>query len=278
MSTEQIRMKAAWKKPSAGWLVAGALPTALFLAFIGVPLAALLVRGLGADGFWDALGGHRVLDALRLSFVTSAIAAGVMVLVGTPLAYALARRRFPGRTVVDAMIELPIVLPPIVGGLAMLMAFGRTSIIGGWLDGIGLHLPFTMIAVVMAEIFVAAPFYIRSAKLGFEAVDPGLEEMAQTLGATPQRSFFLVTLPLAWRALVGGLVLAWARAISEFGATLMFAGNLPGRTQTMPLAILSALESDLGAALALAVVMLAVSLGVLLAARWFASRGDRSAA
>lgn len=271
-------MKAAWKKPSAGWLVAGALPTALFLAFIGVPLAALLVRGLGADGFWDALGGHRVLDALRLSFVTSAIAAGVMVLVGTPLAYALARRRFPGRTVVDAMIELPIVLPPIVGGLAMLMAFGRTSIIGGWLDGIGLHLPFTMIAVVMAEIFVAAPFYIRSAKLGFEAVDPGLEEMAQTLGATPQRSFFLVTLPLAWRALVGGLVLAWARAISEFGATLMFAGNLPGRTQTMPLAILSALESDLGAALALAVVMLAVSLGVLLAARWFASRGDRSAA
>lgn len=271
-------IRAASRKPSAGWLAAGALPTALFLAFIGLPLVALVVRGLGADGFWASLGGHRVLEAMRLSFVTSAIAAGIIVLIGTPMAYALARRRFPGRTVVDAMIELPIVLPPIVGGLAMLMAFGRTSLIGGWLDGVGIRLPFTMLAVIMAEIFVAAPFYIRSAKLGFEAVDPGLEEMAQTLGATPLHSFFLVTMPLAWRALIGGLVLAWARAISEFGATLMFAGNLPGRTQTMPLAILSALESDLGAALALAVLMLAVALCVLLAARWLAARGDRGSA
>ena len=256
-----------------GWLVVGGLPMALFLLFIGLPLVALFVRGFGEEGFWASLGQDTVLSALRLSFVTSLIAVAIVALVGTPLAYHLARSRFKGRSLIDAFIELPIVVPPVVAGLAMLMAFGRRGFIGEGLDSIGVSLPFTMTAVIFAQIFVGAPFFIRSAKLGFEAVDPGLEEIAQTLGMSPLKTFMRVSLPLARRALVGGLVLAWARAISEFGATIMFAGNLPGRTQTMPLAILSALESDLGAALALAVVLVIISLAVLVAVR-LALRGS----
>lgn len=257
-----------------GWLAGGGLPTVLFLLFIGLPLVALFVRGFGEEGFWASLGGQTVVKALRLSFLTSLITVAIVAVVGTPLAYFLARSRFRGRALIDACIELPIVLPPIVAGLAMLMAFGRRGFIGEGLEAIGVSLPFTLTAVVFAQLFVGAPFYIRSAKLGFEAVDPSLEEMAQTLGASPVGTFFRVALPLASRAMVGGLVLCWARAISEFGATIMFAGNLPGRTQTMPLAILSALESDLGSALALAVVLVVISLGVLVAVR-LALRGWR---
>ena len=251
-----------------GWLVAGGLPTALFLLFIGLPLLALFIRAFGEEGFWGSLGGETVLSALRLSFITSLITVAIVAVVGTPLAYYLARSRFKGRGLIDAFIELPIVVPPVVAGLAMLMAFGRQGFIGGPLDSIGVSLPFTMTAVIFAQIFVGAPFYLRSAKLGFEAVDPGMEEIAQTLGLSPLRAFLRVSLPLALRALVGGLVLCWARAISEFGATIMFAGNLPGRTQTMPLAILGALESDLGAALALSVVLVVISLAVLVAVRF----------
>ena len=261
------------RRPSAGWLAVGGAPTLLFLLFTGVPLVALLFRGLGHGGFWGSLGEDTVVQAVRLSFITSSIAIGIIVLVGTPLAHFLARARFPGHGVIDAVIELPIVLPPVVVGLAMLMAFGRTSPIGEGLDSIGVSLPFTMAAVVMAQLFIAAPFYIRSAKSGFEAVDPTLEEIAQTLGASPLRTFFRVSVPLSFRALAGGLVLAWARAISEFGATIMFAGNLAGKTQTMPLAILSALESDLGAALALSVVLLVLALAFLLVIRMLISRG-----
>ncbi len=252
---------------SAGWLAVGGLPTALFILFIGLPLLALFIRGFGQDGFWASLGQDTVLEALRLSFITSLIAVAVVAVVGTPMAYFLARSRFKGRGLLDALIELPIVVPPVVAGLAMLMAFGRNGLIGGALDSIGVSLPFTMTAVIFAQIFVGAPFYIRSAKLGFEAVDPGLEEIAQTLGRSPLQTFFRVTMPLASRAMIGGLVLCWARAISEFGATIMFAGNLPGRTQTMPLAILSALESDLGSALALSVILVLISLAVLVAVR-----------
>lgn len=262
----------ASSRRGAGWWLLGAPPLLLFLLFVGLPLVFLVIRGLAQEDFAAQVTRHQVLQAVRLSFTTSSISVLVMLLVGTPLAYFLARRRFPGHRLVDTLIELPIILPPVVAGLAMLMAFGRTSLLGRALDGVGIHLPFTLAAVVFAELFVAAPFYIRAAKLGFEAVDPGLEELAQTLGASPTRAFFRVTLPLARRALVGGLVLAWARAVSEFGATLMFAGNLPGRTQTMPLAVMSAFESSLGAALALSVLMLAIALLVLLVARLLLSR------
>ena len=266
------RGKSKLSRSGAGWWAIGGLPLALFLLFVGLPLGFLVARGLAQDDFFGYLTRPQVLQAVRLSFTTSTISLVIMVVVGTPLAYFLARHRFPGHRVVDTLIELPIILPPVVAGLAMLMAFGRVSPLGRALDGIGINLPFTVAAVIMAEIFVAAPFYIRAAKLGFEAVDPGLEELAQTLGASPWQSFRRVTLPLARRALIGGLVLAWARAISEFGATLMFAGNLPGRTQTMPLAVLAALESSLGATLALAVLMLAIAVLVLLAARLLLQR------
>ena len=261
-------------RPSITWGALGAAPLAVYALFIGVPLAALLVRGVAEDGFWSSFGGGTVLDALRLSLITSAISTAVIALLGTPAAYMLARSKFRGHTVADALIELPLVLPPVVAGLAMLMAFGRNSAIGEALEGIGVSLPFTMIAVVFAQIFVGAPFFLRAAKLGFQSVDRELEEIARTLGASPLRAFFRVSLPLARPALAGGLALAWARAIAEFGATIMFAGNLPGRTQTMPLAILSALESDLGAALALAVLLLAVALVVLTGGRLVAGGGE----
>jgi len=251
----------------AKWLAIGVLPTALFLLFVGLPFIALFAKGAGRESFWAALGQETVLDALRLSFITSGITVVIAVAVGTPVAYFLARSRFRGRDLIDALIELPIVLPPVVAGLGMLMTFGREGFLGGALDAIGVSLPFTMTAVVFAQLFVGAPFYIRSAKLGFEAVDPALEEVAQTLGVSPMRTFARVSLPLASRALMGGMVLCWARAISEFGATIMFAGNLPGRTQTLPLAILTALESDLDQALALAVLLAVIALLVLIAVR-----------
>jgi molybdate transport system permease protein len=175
---------------------------------------------------------------------------------------------------VDVLVELPIVLPPVVVGLAMLMAFGRQGIVGSALESAGINLPFTTAAVIFAQVFVAAPFYIRSAKLGFQSVSPDFEDVSQTLGVSPWATFWRLTLPLAAPSIVGGLALAWARAISEFGATIMFAGNLPGRTQTMPLAILTALESDLGSALTLSALLLGgsalvlVTLGLLARRRW----------
>ena len=161
--------------------------------------------------------------------------------------------------VIDTFVELPIVLPPVVAGVAMLMAFGRNGLLGPALSAIGVTLPFTTAAVIFAQVFVAAPFYIRAARIGFAGVDPTYEEVSQTLGVSPWATFWRLTLPVAWPSLLTGLTLAWARAVSEFGATIMFAGNLTGRTQTMPLAIMTAMESSLGSALALAVLLLAMS-------------------
>jgi molybdate transport system permease protein len=170
------------------------------------------------------------------------------------------------------MVELPIVLPPVVAGVAMLMAFGRQGLIGPALSELGIILPFTTTAVILAQIFVAAPFYIRASKLGFQSVDPDYENVSQTLGVSPWRTFWRLTLPMAAPSILTGVALAWARAISEFGATIMFAGNLTGETQTMPLAIMTAMESSLGAALALSVLLLIGSL-LILAALGLAARG-----
>ena len=250
---------------SAGlWLPAGVLATLIYVLFVGLPLVALFARSLSEEGFLSSLMGETALQALRLSFVTSAISMVVTVLLGTPFAYLLARSRAPVLRVVDALVELPIVLPPLVAGVAMLMAFGRRGILGMWLEDLGITLPFTTVAVIFAQLFVAAPFYVRAARLGFQAVHPEYENISHTVGVSPGWTFWRLTLPLAWPALAGGLALAWARAISEFGATIMFAGNLPGRTQTMPLAILSALESDLSVALGLSVLLVGTSALVLL--------------
>lgn len=238
---------------------AGIAATVVYVLFIGLPILALLVQASQQDGFLAGLTGDTVLQALRLTVVTSVVSMVVVVVIGTPFALLLARRRSTLLRVIDTFVELPIVLPPVVAGVAMLMAFGRNGLLGPALSAIGITLPFTTAAVIFAQVFVAAPFYIRAARIGFAGVDPTYEEVSQTLGVSPWATFWRLTLPVAWPSLLTGLTLAWARAVSEFGATVMFAGNLTGRTQTMPLAIMTAMESSLGSALALAVLLLAMS-------------------
>ena len=246
----------------------------LFVLFIGLPVVALLVQAARQSNFLDAVTGDVALTALRLSLFTSIVSIAVVVTLGTPFAYLLARSDSKWVRVVDGLVELPLVLPPVVAGVAMLMAFGRNGLIGSGLESLGITIPFTTTAVVFAQIFVASPFFIRAAKLGFQSVPKDYEDVAQTLGVSPWRTFFRVTLPLASPAMFTGLGLAWARALSEFGATMMFAGNLTGKTQTMPLAIMSAMESSLDNALALSVMLLAGSalmlavLGLLTRRNW----------
>ena len=238
---------------------AGVAATVVYVLFIGLPIVALLARAGQQEGFLAGLTGELVLQALRLTVITSVVSMVVVVAVGTPFALLLARRRSTLLRVIDTFVELPIVLPPVVAGVAMLMAFGRNGLLGPALAGLGVTLPFTTAAVIFAQVFVAAPFYIRAARIGFAGVDPTYEEVSQTLGVSPWATFWRLTLPVAWPSLLTGLTLAWARAVSEFGATIMFAGNLTGRTQTMPLAIMTAMESSLGSALALGVLLLAMS-------------------
>ena len=240
---------------------AGVAATVIYVLFIGLPIIALLVRAGQQEGFLAGLTGPLVLQALQLTVVTSVISLAIVVVIGTPFALLLARNGPTSRLlrIIDTFVELPIVLPPVVAGVAMLMAFGRNGLLGPALDSVGIALPFTTVAVVFAQIFVAAPFYIRAARIGFAGVDPAFEEVSQTLGVSPWQTFWRLTLPMARPSLLTGATLAWARAVSEFGATIMFAGNLTGRTQTMPLAIMTTMESSLGAALALAALMLAMS-------------------
>ena len=245
---------------------AGVVATVIYTLFIGLPILALLVRAGQEEGFLAGLTGQAALQALRLTAITSLTSLAIVIVAGTPFALLLARRRWTLLRVVDAFVELPIVLPPVVAGVAMLMAFGRHGLLGPALASVGISLPFTTGAVIFAQIFVAAPFYIRAARIGFAGVDPTYEEVSQTLGVSPWATFWRVTLPVAWPSLLTGATLAWARAVSEFGATIMFAGNLTGRTQTMPLAIMTTMESSLGDALALAALMLlmsALALGLL---------------
>jgi molybdate transport system permease protein len=221
------------------------------------------------------LRGPFATTALWLSLATSGISVVVAVLLGTPTAYLLARRSFPGRTIVDTLIDLPIVLPPIVGGLALLVALGRQGVIGGPLDAVGINVTFTTGAVVVAQLFVSVPFYVRAARAGFEGVDRRLEAVSATLGASGWRTFRRVTVPLALPSLISGAVMCWARALGEFGATIMFAGNVTGRTQTMPLAILEAIETDVDAALAIAIVLIVIAFAVLVAFKGLARIGGR---
>lgn len=250
----------------------------LFLAFSGLlvlfltlPLVALVIRALplGIEAWLN----ESTLDALQLSLTTATIATLIAFGVGTPVAYLLARENFRGKAIIDTLIDLPMVLPPSVAGLALLMAFGRRGLLGPPLSSIGIELPFTIAAVVLAETFVAAPFYVRSAKAGFGGVDRKLEQMSETLGVSPFFTFLRVTLPLAAPSLFGGLLMTWARALGEFGATIMFAGNFPGRTQTMPLAIYSGLESNLDSALVLSLFLVIVSFGILFAVRAVSPKG-----
>ncbi|WP_329034123.1 molybdate ABC transporter permease subunit [Streptomyces sp. NBC_00178] len=246
------------------------LPALVGLVFLLLPLAALLVRAPWRS-LPEQLTSPEVWDALRLSLICASAATAVSVVLGVPLAWLLARTDFPGRGFVRALVTLPLVLPPVVGGVALLLALGRNGIVGQWLDSwFGVTLPFTTAGVVVAESFVALPFLVISVEGTLRAADPRFEEAAMTLGASRFTAFRRVTLPLIMPGVAAGSVLAWARALGEFGATITFAGNFPGRTQTMPLAVYLALQSDPAAAIALSLVLLAVSIAVLagLRDRW----------
>ena len=231
----------------------------LFLLFLTVPLAALLWRSWSGGAFWTDIRQPIVLQALLLTVITSALTVALSIVLGTPLAFVLARRSFPGKPLLEAAATLPLVLPPLVAGVALLITFGRRGLLGGELGALGIEVPFTTAAVVLAQLFVAGPYYLRAARLGFAAIPRELEEAALVDGAAGWHSFRQVTLPLALPAVVSGMVLCAARAFSEFGATLMFAGNIAGRTQTMSLAIETAIQTDLGSALALSVVLVIIA-------------------
>ncbi|WP_051836204.1 ABC transporter permease [Streptomyces sp. NRRL WC-3742] len=243
------------------------LPALLGLAFLILPVAGLLIRAPWS-GLSEQLTGTAVWDALRLSLISATAATAVSLVLGVPLAWLLARTELPGRRLVRALVTLPLVLPPVVGGVALLLVLGRRGIVGSWLDSaFGLTLPFTTTGVVIAEAFVAMPFLVISVEGALRAADPRYEEAAATLGAGRLTAFRRVTLPLIAPGIAAGAVLAWARALGEFGATITFAGNFPGRTQTMPLAVYLAMESDPQAAIALSLVLLVVSVAVLVGLR-----------
>jgi molybdate transport system permease protein len=234
----------------------------LALAFLTLPLLALLLRTT-PGAVLGQLGSGPVRDALVVTARTSLLAHAVVLGVGTPVAYLLATRRFPGRRLVVAAIELPLVLPPAVAGIALLAAFGRRGLLGDELAALGISLPFTQAAVVLAIVFVASPFYVRQAIAAFAAVDPQLIAASRTLGAGPAQTFRRIALPLAAGGLGAGSSLAWARGLGEFGATIIFAGSFRGETQTASLAIYALLDLDFDPAIALGVLLVLVSIAVL---------------
>lgn len=236
------------------------------LVFLLVPLVALLIR-ISPAQLLANLFNREVAQAISLSMITTAITVLLTLFFGTPVAYLLARRRFHGRTALDTLIDLPMVLPPSVAGIALLVAFGRRGLIGHYFNDVGITIAFTQTAVVLAQLFVAAPFFIKAAAAGFAGVDPELEQAAALDGASPFQIFRFITTPLAWIPLFGGAVMTWARALGEFGATIIFAGNFVGRTQTMPLAIYQGFEQELGVALTLSVILLVTSFLVLFVVR-----------
>ena len=244
-------------KNSPGWVFI--LPSLVLIGLIGLPLFALIWRSIGKD-FFTYVFSENALSALKLSLLTSIISVGLALLTGTPLAYLLAHWKFPSRTLIDMLVDVPVVLPPSVAGIALLMAFGRAGIFGTWLSAMGITIPFTTAAVIIAQTFVSAPFLVRSARIGFAAIDPQQQEAARLEGANEWQVFRFIMFPLAGRAILTGIILTWTRALGEFGATILFAGNLEGTTQTMPLAIYIGFEQNIKIALVLSVMLLAVSL------------------
>jgi molybdate transport system permease protein len=246
---------------------------AIAVAYVALPFVALLQRAPWTD-LGELVGRPVVTDALRLSVTTALAATGIALVLGIPLAWILARTRFPGRSVARALVILPMVLPPVVGGAALLFAFGRRGLLGGPVyDSTGFLLPFSIWGVIAANTFVAMPFLVLTVEAGLRSADTRYEDAAATLGASRWTVFRRITVPHAAPSIIAGAVLCWARALGEFGATVTFAGNLQGRTQTMPLAVFLALESDREAAIALSLVLIAVSLAVLLPLRdrWLAA-------
>lgn len=259
-------------------VVIGALAV-VAVVFFALPLAGLLWR-MPWSSAWTTLSGTTATTALRLSLISSLWATVASVVFGVPLAWVLARVSFPGRTAVRALCLLSMVLPPVVAGVALFFALGRRGLVGQYLDAwFDIQLPFTLAAVVLAQTFVAMPFLVITVEAALRQVDTRVEGAARTLGASPWYTFRRVTLPAIRPALIAGAVLSWARALGEFGATITFAGNFPGTTQTLPLAVYQSLETDPDEAIVLSVLLVAVSFAVLvgLRDRWFGAASQRDA-
>jgi molybdate transport system permease protein len=246
----------------------------LLAGFISLPMLALILWTVN-ESAWHAMATQAAREALLLSIRTTSISLVIIILVGTPAAYVLARAEFPGRRVVDTLIDVPAVLPPSAAGIALLLAFGRLGLVGEYLHAFGVTVSFTTAAVVVAEVFVAAHFFVRQAVVGFAQVRRDVEEAAMVDGASRFSVFIRVTVPLAFPALVAGAVMAWARALGEFGGTIIFAGSFPGVTQTIPLAIFAARESNFDAAVALSVMVLVFAFAVILVARFLLGKAAR---
>jgi len=270
MRTESVTLNLAVKKRSqkrylenTWWILP--LP---YLLFIILPILALFLR-LSPVDFLASLKLEQVDQALRLSFITSLSTIILTLIFGTPVAYLLYRRRSRFNRIIDTLVDLPTVLPPAVAGVALLMAFGRQGLVGSWLNKMGISIPFTTVAVIIAQTFIAAPIYIKSAALGFANVDCELKKAAALDGASRWQIFRYIMIPMSWMSLVSGCVLTWARALGEFGATIIFAGNFVGRTQTMPLAIYMGFEIDLNVALTFSVILVSFSFLVLILVKYF---------
>ena len=259
MTKELIVANKTRRNPNNNWLNQSWMLLALpMLLFIILPLASLFTRTTLAE-LWSTLNQGQVIQAVSLSIFTSLITTLVSILFGTPVAYLLSQRRFRFYRVVDTLIDLPYILPPAVAGIALLMAFGRRGLFGGILADAGLSIPFTTLAVIMAQTFIASPFYIKAAAIGFSGIDQELMQAAALDGANRWQIFRFIIVPLSWMALASGCVMTLARALGEFGATIIFAGNFPGRTQTMPLAIYIGFELDLNVALTLSIILICFS-------------------
>lgn len=252
-----------------GWGSAPLVAVAsLFALFLGLPVLTLLVRAVLDGSLSVAVVSPVVLDAVSLSLVTTAMSLVITVTLGVPLAFVLARRRFRGKGLLEALVDLPIVLPPSVAGLALLLVFGRRGLLAAPFGLLGISVPFTTVAVILAQTFVSAPFFIRSARTGFAGVDRDLEDAARVDGASERQLFRAITVPLAGAALAAGLVMSWARSLGEFGATIMFAGNVEGRTQTLPLVVYGEFQGgSLDASIAAAAMLVLAAFGVLVAVR-----------
>ena len=246
----------------------GVALTILLGTFLGLPVAVLIVRSVVVGALQVAVTNPSVLDALELSLITTAISLGLTVLIATPVSLLLARRQFRGKSLLETIVDLPIVLPPSVAGLALLLAFGRRGLFGDELAALGISLPFTTAAVVLAQMFVAMPFFIRAARAGFMGVEREVEDAGRIDGASEWQLTRRITIPLAGTALASGLVMTWARALGEFGATIMFAGNFPGTTQTLPLVVYDQFNSgDVDASVAASAILVIAAFAVLVAVR-----------
>ncbi|MDD1715612.1 MAG: ABC transporter permease [Methanolinea sp.] len=256
---------------AAGIVILGAVALYLFL-----PVIALFFRTSPAL-FLGSLKSPVVIESLKLSLITSGAATLIAVAVGTPAAYLHSRHRYPGKEIVDVIIDLPLILPPAVAGVALLMLWGRMGLLGRYLHLLGVDIAFTTLAVVMAQLFVASPLYIRQAKELISHLDKAYEQTARTLGASTSTVFLRIVVPLIGGGLISAGITTFARALGEFGATIMFAGNLPGVTQTMPLAIYSAMQGDFDTAISISIILVIISFAIMAAVRVITRRGDPDA-